>query len=996
MKNFSLIAIFLFVICSAFAINERSVPIEDFDDGIYNISTFGTQGSNPSDWEISSSTTHNGSTGSIRLYGDTWLQLSITPATLDTGAVFTTAFYSSSYGSYQAIGFGDSTNVLYYSLEGTSTLSYDDFLTVYQGAFPSNTWNNVRFPIWDDWIARFEYVPDIDKIVFVNEKSNSYTTNIYFDSIVNITDDLPVVPQVTISDSLVSRFTRDTSERVSYTFTANVLDPDSDTFSYLWSFGDGNYSTDESPTHAYTVMDDHEYVVTLIVTDQTEMSGYATHHVDVDYGETTYPVVLNFAGDVMFTRRMDTRISSEGYAGVFAGVNSILGDAADITVMNLETPLTYSTTMHPTKSVAFKSDPPTVACLTAGGVDIVSLANNHSYDYMDSGLAETQQTLDNAGILYSGAGMNSQEAYRPAFINKSGINFAFLRSCDRTGQYNNAQPYLNSGYDKPGFAMMTPYYVSQQIQEVENFADLKIVEIHCGSEYSTAPGSGYDRFSYEYPGADYIDDNEDEVFLPLSDIPQMWDLDYRHAAIDNGADLVVCHHPHIIQGLEVYNNKLIAHSIGNFAFDLNYPETMATMILYAEADDEGFKDFWIKPVFIDDYFPEEATGELGRHILRYIIGKSRELGTIVQMDDINLEAHPVMDTTHYVLRTEYNSDFYEMQQSGSYYVTKPLPIENGYFRQVHSSSSPGTVYYRLGEEMQWFGNMEDEGCTLWNFNSNYEDYSDAEAYRGQRSLYHSFSNNNTVSTGYEKNYKLWDNQSDYTIHGWMKTSNVNYAKITACWLTGRTSYYPTQEDEVVCNNGNTGNWQYFFGDATPPSNAGYYEVKCKTDFNSNSNSFAAFDDVGLIKWTPWIPVTNTMEFDVPNAYSHVQFRTTDNTSYMGASYITGSYNYEYVAKDDNNVPGYRHELHQNYPNPFNPSTNISFTLKKDSDVELKIYNIKGQMVKELTKQKYIAGKHSVTWTGDDSHNKKVGSGVYFYKLKADGKTVNVRKCVLLK
>ena len=988
--------IFILTTCIIFAVNERSVIIEDFDDGNYNISTYGSQGSDTGDWDINTSNTHNGSAGAIRLYGDTWKQLTITPTTLDTGAVFTAAFYSASHRNYQAIGFGDSTNVLFYSLEGTSTLGYDDFITVYQGAFPTNTWNNVHFPVWDDWMARFEYVPDIDKIVFVNERSYTYSAEIFFDSIVNITDDLPIAPQVTISDSLTSRMTRNNLERVSYTFTADVFDPDSDTFSYYWSFGDGNYSFEESPTHAYTITDDHEYVVTLVVTDQTQMSGYANHHIDVDYGDTSFPIVLNFAGDVMFTRRMDTRINSEGYAGVFAGVNSILGDAADITVMNLETPLTNSATMHPTKSVAFKSDPATVACLTSAGVDIVSLANNHSYDYMDSGLAETCQTLENAGILYSGAGINSQEAYKPAFINKSGINFAFLRSCDRTGQYNNAQPYLNAGYDKPGFAMMTPYYVSQQIQEVEDFADLKIVEIHCGSEYSTAPGSGYDRFSEEYSGADYLDNDEDEIFFPLSDIPQMWDMDYRHAAVDNGADLVVCHHPHIIQGLEVYNNTLIAHSLGNFAFDLNYPETMATMVLYAEADDSGFRDFWIKPAFIDDYFPKEATGELGRHILRYVIGKSRELNTIVLMDDVNMEAHPVIDTTHYVLRTEYNSDFFETQQSGSYYVTKPIPIENGYFNQIHSSSSPGTVYYRVGEEMHWFGNMEDEGCTLWNFNSNYEGYSETEAYRGQRSLYHSFLSNNTISTGYEKNYKLWDNQSDYTIHGWMKTSNVNYAKITACWLTGRTSTYPTQEDEVICSNGNNGNWQYFFGDANPPANAGYYEVKCKTTFNNNSNSFAAFDDVGLIKWTQWIPVTNTMEFAVPNAYSHIQFRTTDDTPYMGASFVTGNYSYEYVGDDDNSAPVYAHELDQNYPNPFNPETTISFTLKKDSVVELNIYNIKGQLVKVVSKGKYTSGKHTVVWSGDDSHNKKVGSGVYFYKLKADGKTVSVKKCVLLK
>ncbi|NQT65263.1 MAG: CapA family protein, partial [FCB group bacterium] len=62
------------------------------------------------------------------------------------------------------------------------------------------------------------------------------------------------------------------------------------------------------------------------------------------------------------------------------------------------------------------------------------------------------------------------------------------------------------------------------------------------------------------------------------DIPHMWDIEIRHHMIDSGADLVICHHPHVIQGIEVYNGKVIAHSLGNFVFDLSYLETFPTMI----------------------------------------------------------------------------------------------------------------------------------------------------------------------------------------------------------------------------------------------------------------------------------------------------------------------------------------------------------------------------------------------------------------------------------
>jgi len=66
---------------------------------------------------------------------------------------------------------------------------------------------------------------------------------------------------------------------------------------------------------------------------------------------------------------------------------------------------------------------------------------------------------------------------------------------------------------------------------------------------------------------------EAENYAPNLIRPQMWDIEMRHFAIDNGADLVIVHHPHIIQGVEVYEGKLIAHSLGNFVFDLSYAET---------------------------------------------------------------------------------------------------------------------------------------------------------------------------------------------------------------------------------------------------------------------------------------------------------------------------------------------------------------------------------------------------------------------------------------
>jgi len=90
-------------------------------------------------------------------------------------------------------------------------------------------------------------------------------------------------------------------------------------------------------------------------------------------------------------------------------------------------------------------------------------------------------------------------------------------------------------------------------------------------------------------------------------------------------------------------------------------------------------------------------------------------------------------------------------------------------------------------------------------------------------------------------------------------------------------------------------------------------------------------------------------------------------------------------------------LNDNYPNPFNPSTTISYNLAEDSNVELTIYNLKGQKVKQLVSSNQLsAGQHSVEWNGTDDAGKNVSSGIYLYKLKAGDKYTSTKKMILLK
>jgi hypothetical protein len=104
-----------------------------------------------------------------------------------------------------------------------------------------------------------------------------------------------------------------------------------------------------------------------------------------------------------------------------------------------------------------------------------------------------------------------------------------------------------------------------------------------------------------------------------------------------------------------------------------------------------------------------------------------------------------------------------------------------------------------------------------------------------------------------------------------------------------------------------------------------------------------------------------------------------------------------VVSNDIEIINYNNPcLLNNYPNPFNPTTTIEFSINNDSKIDLSIFNIKGQKIKTLTKNNYTEGTHSIIWEGDDEFGKSVGSGVFYYKLKVNGKIEAVKKCLLLK
>ena len=101
----------------------------------------------------------------------------------------------------------------------------------------------------------------------------------------------------------------------------------------------------------------------------------------------------------------------------------------------------------------------------------------------------------------------------------------------------------------------------------------------------------------------------------------------------------------------------------------------------------------------------------------------------------------------------------------------------------------------------------------------------------------------------------------------------------------------------------------------------------------------------------------------------------------GAPTNTVEFSFPFVSNDENEIPDLVTKLAQNYPNPFNPTTTISFDLAKAGKVKLNVYNIKGQLVRSLVNEDLYAGNHKVIWNGTDSRNRRVASGIYYYRLE---------------
>ena len=272
----------------------------------------------------------------------------------------------------------------------------------------------------------------------------------------------------------------------------------------------------------------------------------------------------------------------------------------DLTIGNLETSITTRGTEWPEKQYNFRSDPRNLKSMEDAGIDILALANNHILDYGYDGLLDTIKHIDNTGIKRVGAGKNKEDALKAAIVEKDGLKIGVF-SASRVVPYvewyaTKQRPGLIGAYDGHIEELLN------EVQEIKKKVDIVILSIHWGIEGNSEP-------------------KDQDVVLAKK-------------LIDGGVDIIMGHHPHVLQGIEIYKGKPIFYSLGNFVFGTQGELTSNTMIGQINLVDGEIDNIEIIPFNIELGRPIPVTEDIRRAKIDYLNKISKRFGVNINEDGI--------------------------------------------------------------------------------------------------------------------------------------------------------------------------------------------------------------------------------------------------------------------------------------------------------------------------------------------------------------------------
>lgn len=289
-------------------------------------------------------------------------------------------------------------------------------------------------------------------------------------------------------------------------------------------------------------------------------------------------VSLVAVGDIMLSRGVAREMKKAGNNHLpFARIKPYL--QGDIVLGNLEGPITPGPEVE-VPEMRLRADPGTEAVLRDAGFNLLTLANNHLSDFGPQGIRDTRQRLTQAGIGCTGAGLTARQAWEPYFVQVKGVRLAFLAFTD--------PELVPAGYgpeqEQPGPALFSPDKAAAAIRAARPKADFIVVSLHGGREYAAEP---------------------DEAQIQAA-----------RRAIDAGADLVLGHHPHVVQRVERYRGRYILYSLGNFVFDQWWSEaTRKSVVARILIGKGGLEKLEFLPVYINKCAqPEPVRGATAQSI----------------------------------------------------------------------------------------------------------------------------------------------------------------------------------------------------------------------------------------------------------------------------------------------------------------------------------------------------------------------------------------------
>ncbi len=212
---------------------------------------------------------------------------------------------------------------------------------------------------------------------------------------------------------------------------------------------------------------------------------------------------------------------------LFDGTRDTL-KAADLAFCNLECPLSDRGVAQKRRFL-FRADPALALKLHSNGLSVISLANNHTLDYGRDAMLDTVEAVRKAGMTPVGAGTDMADASRPRIVTRHGLRVGFLAYCDLPSYGVVILP------DRPAIACVDSDSLPAQIRAAKAKCDALVVSFHWGVEYMKRPTERQKKLA--------------------------------HLCIDNGADLILGHHPHVLQPVETYKGRPIAYSMGGFIWD---------------------------------------------------------------------------------------------------------------------------------------------------------------------------------------------------------------------------------------------------------------------------------------------------------------------------------------------------------------------------------------------------------------------------------------------